>query len=54
MTSNPPSDSPTYFAPVYVSATMGPASRLGEDGQSSGFGQGAMISVSPVGGPERS
>ena len=53
MNPNTPSESkgsPTYFAPVFVSATMGPAPQLGE-GSPFCFSQGSMIHVSPVGGP---
>ena len=53
MTPTNPSENPTYFAPVFVSATMGPAPSLGE-GRQAGFSQGAILQVSPVGGPEQS
>jgi len=55
MTPSTPSESkgsPTYFAPVFVSAIMGPASY--REASQPGFSQAATISVSPVSGPEQS
>ena len=52
MTPSTLSESSTYFAPVFVSASMGPASY--REASQSGFSQAALINVSPVSGPEQS